>query len=225
MTTDKPVKKLLDALNQKKAMGPVITRSLSESVEIAKIWNTPVVEGQVNEITKAYLIKEKGLYIGLATEIIGDLYVYMVPEHRKQGKTSIALTLTILPHLLQEKPIIRTTLSIAIMGSERNYKVAKKLADKVGFRALIENPSDCRMTMDASSLKNREYIRGVYQKLSKESMVKMNSKILYTIAILEVIQSELEYKCGFTATSEALNDQIKELNRFTVRLKYASFVE
>ncbi|GAB3350874.1 hypothetical protein GCM10027566_08740 [Arachidicoccus ginsenosidivorans] len=111
------------------------------------------------------------------------------------------------------------------MGSERNYKVAKKLADKVGFRALIENPFDCRMTMDASSLKTREYIKGIYQKLSKESMVKMNSKILYTIGILEVIQSELEYKCGFTATSEALSDQIKELKRFIPRLESAKFVE
>lgn len=225
MKTDKTCKKLLNDLNLNKISGPVITRVLSECVEMAKIWERPIAEGLESQIFKAYLIKVKELYIGLVYEVEANLYAYLIPKYRKQGKMSGALISTILPHLLQQKPIIRTELNISILGSERSYTIAKRLAKKVGFRALVENNNECRMTMDASALLERKYIRGNYLKLPRKEMQKMITTIQYTIGLLEVTQSELEYKCGFSATSEALNDIIKKLENFIPWLKSAKFLE
>lgn len=212
-------------LNQHKITGPFISRELSDTVEIAKIWEKSVTEGTETSIIKVYLIKENSLYIGIVYELEYDLYCYMLPKYRKQGKMGNALIHTILPHLLQQKPILRTELNTSILGSEKNYDVAKRLARKVGFRALVENNNGCRMTMDASALLERKYIRGNYQKLSRETVLKMTTKIQYTIGLLEVIQSEIEYKCGFSAASEALNEQIKKLREFIPWVESARFIE
>ena len=223
MTPDRLIRKCLDDLNQQKATGQIITRQLTDKVELAKVWPVPLAEDNPAKPLQAYLIKESNLYIGAVLESDNGMFAYMLPTHRRKSKMSNALRQTILPHLLQHKPIIRLHISQSNSGVDKNFNAARKLALAVGFEELQGAASGCRMTMDASGLKERVFIKGQNTGISAERKATLKNRLSYAASLLIAVQTELEYKCGISGYSEELSDLIRALSGHTEKLDQAWF--
>lgn len=222
MITDKFLKKTIDELNTAKVSGCITTRSLSGNVLLAKVWPEPITPDKLVQAITMYLIKNEAQYIGCVTDE-DILFAYMLPAYRRKGLMSEAMRAIILPHLLQQQPMLRLQLQVALFSSQKTYDCAKKLALAVGFEMLKEEPGACRMAMDASGLKERVYIKGENEPLSPTDLTVLKNKILYAATILSTVQTELEYKQGISGYSEELNDLLKMLFAHAGKLQSAWF--
>jgi len=222
MSPEKLIRKWIDELNRGDIKGLFIARKLDKNVELARMWDTPITEGALNMAWRAYFVKEGESYIGAVMEHENGLYVYMMPAYRKKGIASGVLKNIILPHLLQQQPLLRTYIT-KTGGSEQRYQTAKKLAQSVGFNLLQEDASGCRLMMDGSSLKERIYVKGINTPLTEERTKFLQSRIAYANSLLRTVQTELEYKCGNSLFSEELGSIVHALDKQHMKLPTAWF--
>jgi hypothetical protein len=89
----------------------------------------------------------------------------------------------------------------------------------IGFEMLQEGPGDCRLAMGASGLKERVFIKRENAPLSAAEWSLLKNEMLYAATILSTVQTELEYKQGFSGYSEELNDLLKALFAHAGRLE------
>lgn len=152
----KYIKKLLEQLNSGNTInGYLVTRKLSESIQLARIWSS--VENEPP--TDIYLLKENEKYIGAVQEQETELYTYTTPLNRRKGNMITALKETVLPHLLQRTPILRVTIGRSQL-SEKMYFAGKYLALATGFEMLKEENGQCRLLLDGTKLQKRIFIQG-----------------------------------------------------------------
>jgi len=223
MDNTKFIKRILDDRNKNKFAGILITRRLSEKVQLAKIWAAPLSPDENIPPIQAYLVQKEKQYIGLVIEEDEGPYAFMRPAFRKKGFMSNALRQVILPHMLQQKPLLRLYLSAAKLGSDRQLNFAKKLALSVGFELLKEEPGSLRLVLDASRLKEHVFIKGENERLPKERLNALKKQIRYAASVLSMVQTELEYKRGISGYSEELGDWIKALFLHADKLEHAWF--
>jgi|GEM_PF-1499989 len=221
MEQEKILKKILDGLNAGRGTGYFFKRPLADNVDQARIWmEKPTPERPVFPIT-AYLIRSDKKYAGgvLASE---SLYAYMLTSMRRKSIMSTALRNIILPHFLQQRAIVRVSLSKAQLG-ERNYISARRLANAVGFEPFREQDNTCKFMIDASGLKQRELIKGVNIPFSDKDLERLKNHLLYALSHVQMIRTELEFRQGISAASEDLRELFEALREQAEKLPGAWF--
>ncbi|PZP41202.1 MAG: hypothetical protein DI598_18510 [Pseudopedobacter saltans] len=200
MQQDKYLKNLLEQLNNGKTINRYfVTRKLSESIELARIWSIKENE----QPTDIYLIKDKENYIGAVLELETELYAYTSTSHRRKGHMKTALKETVLPHLLQRTPILRTTISRSSL-SDKMYTASRHLALATGFEILKEENGQSRLLLDGTKLQKRVFVQGENIPLSTEEKENMKNLIYKSIFYISVVQCMTEYREGRSAISEDL---------------------
>lgn len=224
MTPDKLARKWLDELNRGKVNDCVITRVLDDTVEQAKIWRMPPPNENMDDPVQAYFIKEKGgAYLGCVLEAANNLYAYTLPAQRRKGIMKTALKQLILPHLLQQVPVLRVHIGKVAGTSDKAYSIAKKLALGSGFDILRETNEGCRLILDGGKLKERIYIKGRNIRLPKEKIGTLKSRLMTATVMVKQVQTELEYKTGISGYSEDLNDLAAALSCHAEKIGTAWF--
>lgn len=214
MQQDKYIKNLLEQLNNGKTISSYfVTRKLSESVQLARIWYS---EGKGDSMD-IYLLKEKETYTGAVQEQETELYAYTTPSFRRKGCMKKALQETILPHLLQKTPILRVTISRSLL-SEKMYIAGRHLAIVTGFEILREENGQCRLLLDGTKLQKRVFIQGENVPLSVAERTKVKRLIHQSGISVSIAQSIIEYREGRSSLSEDLLDTQKQLELLGERI-------
>ncbi|QES88932.1 hypothetical protein [Rhizosphaericola mali] len=207
MQQDKYIKNLLEQLNSGKTLNSYfVTRKLSESILLARIWSIEENEPP----TDIYLLKDKESYIGAIQEQETELYAYTTPLSRRKGCMKTALKETVLPHLLQRTPILRGTISRSLL-SEKMYIAGKHLAITVGFEMLKEENGQCRLLLDGTKLQKRIFIQGENVTLSHEEKTTMKRLIHKSTLYTSIAQCMMEYREGRNSLSEDLLDVYSQM--------------
>lgn len=221
MMTEKDIRKLLSDSNKNKVDGKIITRPLSDTVDFAKIWPENIF--QTSKLTeeilmplRVYFIHEKeGKYLAavLAEE---SLKWYVSPQYRKGAVFLSSLKDTVIPHILQHKPIQRLLLNHAEY-SEKEYALVRKTALAIGFKMTRENNGEVRMAVEAVSLGKREYIAGENTGISDKRRQEMKAEILLFLRKLNVFETEVELKTGDLEYTEDIKEIIAGLKELKIR--------
>ncbi len=214
MQQDKYIKNLLEQLNSGKTINSYfITRKLSESVQLARIWSSE----EKQHPTDIYLLKEKENYIGAIQERETELYAYTAPFNRRKGSMKTALKETILPHLLQRTPILRVTISRSQL-SEKMYFAGKYLALATGFEMLKEENGQCRLLLDGTILQKRVFIQGENVPLTMEEKNTLKNMMYKSERYTSMAQCLMEYREGRSSFSEELLEVSKKMSLFAEKV-------
>lgn len=219
--TEKDIRKLLSDSNKNKVEGKIITRPLSDTVDFAKIWPENIFQTSksTEEILmplRVYFIHEKkGEYLAavLAEE---SLKWYVSPQFRKGAVFLSSLKDTVIPHILQHKPIQRLWLNHAEY-SEKEYALVRKTALAIGFKMTRENNGEVRMAIEAASLGKREYIAGENTGISEKRRQEMKVEISLFLRKLHVFETEVELKTGDLEYTEDIKEVIEGLKELKIR--------
>lgn len=202
MTTEKDIKELLMEISRNKAGGYIITRPLSDTVEYAKVWpakrslDSKAIPDKVHAPDTFYFIGEKSKkYMAAVLVTENDLKWYLLPEYRKSNLFSIALKETILPHILQHKPVQRMMLNRTVMG-EKAFLSSRKIAVAAGFKLIREEEALSLYAIEAASLEGKQYITGINTGIAEARLQLMGSELNTMIQILDIIKTEIEMKTG-----------------------------
>lgn len=202
MTTEKDIGKLLVEISRNKVGGYIITRPLSDTIEYAKVWpakrslNSKVIPDNVHARDTFYFISEKGKkYTAAVLVTENDLKWYLLPEYRKGNLFSTALKETILPHILQHKPVQRMALNRTVMG-EKAFLSTRKIAVAAGFKLIREDDTLSLYAIEAASLEVKQYIAGINTGIAAARLQLMDSELNTMIHILDIIKTEIEMKTG-----------------------------
>jgi len=221
MMTEKDIRKLLSDINKNKVDGKIITRPLSETVDYAKIWleilSSPSAIGEHNLIPQtAYLIYEKE--IGYFAAVLADdsLKWYVLPQYKKSNLFLNSFKNTVIPHILQHKPIQRLLLNRAEY-SEKEYTIIKRTALAIGFKITRENEREVRMSIEAASLGKREYIVGKNACISEKRKQEIKAEISFFLQKLHIFETEVELKTGDIEYVEDIKEIIAALTKLEVR--------
>lgn len=226
MITEKDIKKLLVDLNKKKAGGYIITRPLSDIVQYAKVWqdipNQETGKLPLDETpTTYYLIHGKeGKYMAAVLLYDNDLKWFMLPEYRKSSLLVNTLRETILPHILQHKPLQRMTLHQPEY-SVQEFGWIKKTALAAGFKITKEENGNLRLTVTADIFQKREYISGVNTSVPETRIIEIKNELSLMIQKLTIFETELKLKVGHLDYAEDVLEiiyRLKELRNRDLRL-------
>jgi hypothetical protein len=217
MTTEKDIGKLLVEISRNKAGGYIITRPLSDTIEYAKVWpakrslDSKAIPDNVHAPDTFYFTSEKSKkYIAAVLVTENDLRWYLFPEYRKGNLFSTALKETILPHILQHKPVQRMTLNRTVMG-EKAFLSARKIAVAAGFKLIREEEVLSLYAIEAASLEGRQYIPGINTGITEARLQLMASELKTMLQILNIIKTEIEMKTGSWEYSMDYEEIIKNL--------------
>jgi len=223
---EETIDKVIDRLNQNDLQG-IYLEILSETVEHGIVW---LIETRFNlegeQVFKTrnefYFIKNNfGEYIGavlVMKQNSEDLHWFLKKQHRKQGKLTIALRTTILPHLLSKKEEQRITIDIDLIGAE-NFENSKKVAINVGFQQRTEE----EFIIQAEGL--IKYDNNLIKKkgMSYDRLSELQLEVASIEKKLYQIQDEYEYHIGELPEFNELRDWLKEIRRDDMELKYGEY--
>lgn len=219
--TEKEIRKLLSDIKRNKVDGKIITRPLSDTVDYAKIWPENVfstsksIEENLIPLTTYFIHKKEGEYLAvvLAEE---SLKWYVSPQYRKGAVFLSSLKDTVIPHILQHKPILRLLLNHAEY-SEKEYALVRKTALAIGFKMTRENDREVRMAIEAASLGKREYIAGENTGISEKRRQEVKAEISLFLRKLHVFETEVGLKTGDIEYAEDIKEIIEGLKELKIR--------
>jgi hypothetical protein len=204
MQTEKYIRNLLEQLNNGKlTRSYLVTRKLSETVKLARIWKMDEALSHIP--VEIYLLVADGKYTGAVMEQDSEIFAYTSPSFRRKGLMKTCLKDTVLPHLLQRKPILRATLERSLL-SDRMYMATKRLAASAGFEILSEQNGRCKLLLDGTVLQKRIYIAGINEPLSKDRRAEMKNFLAKITLFLSIVQANFEMTEGRSPLSEDLLD-------------------
>jgi hypothetical protein len=218
MITEKDIRKLLTDLNKNKAVGYLVTRPLSDTVEYAKVWPEASLSGagevQSNGIpfTYYFIRGKEGKYAAAVTLFDHDLKWAVLPEYRKSNLLFNALRETILPHILQHKPVQRMMLNQAEYGI-KEFAFVKKTALAAGFKITREENGILKLVIEAASLGKQGYIAGKNTGITEKRMLKIKNELALYIQKLRIFETEITMKTGNIEYAEDVKEIIDRLNR------------
>ena len=111
---------------------------ISPTVELIKLWDRPFSE--IMQATEkappstVYFIKDgSGLYVGGVQDGGSDLHWVILPECRKKGYLAKSMKGYILPHIFQNREILKITIDRGAIG-KGNFMASEKVTLALGFK-------------------------------------------------------------------------------------------
>lgn len=218
--TVKSIKKILTSLNQSKPGGYIVTRPLTDEVDYAKVWpglsslEEPKVNRKDNEApyTFYFLADNTKRYTAAVCVLENNLQWYLLPELRKGNLFSTLLKETVLPHILQHKPVQRLELNRPIIG-EKVFILFRKIALSTGFTLVKERGGISLFAIEAASVGLKTYISGLNIGISKDRAHAIEAELQKMIQRLDIIRTEMIMKTGDWSSAmdyEKIIESLKE---------------
>ncbi|HTN45863.1 MAG TPA: hypothetical protein VL098_05900 [Flavipsychrobacter sp.] len=210
--TDKHLKRLIHELNNGKTNGLFHLRSLTLTVDFAKVWiNKPKPTDSIcypDGPQDFYFIKdETGFYVAIVLDMKEDLHWFVLEKYRRGGHLTKAMQSPILKHLFQSRSQQRITIDEEQIG-RKNFEASERVAYSLGFRKV--NATEY-LLLDKQLLTDSP-VRGQNSEMTKERMEQLKKQVNYLSLSLWMIQTELEMTLGnsdYTNELKALVDEIK----------------
>jgi len=217
--SEKDLKLLIDKLNKGKTNGLIYLRSLSESVDSAKVWlKAPKKSDSITSPDGPYSIyfikNEEGVYVAAVLDMSNDLHWFVQRKYRKKGYLTGAMKQIILPHLFQDRDSQRITIEESQIG-QKNYLSSKRVATGLGF---VEG-SDKGEFYISSDKVNKNVIWGEDRLFSEDRMEQLKREVNYLGKSLWIIQSEVEMNLGESDFTKKLLDLAREVRSSAMRLE------
>ncbi len=194
---DSDIKKCIELLNSKNTDNSIFLRSISDNVELAKVWEKePQINDDIHFANPSYnffFIKDQnGKLVGAVLDMIRDLHWFILEEERKKGYLTTALKETILPYLFYDENNERNIQRITVKRSigERNYNNSKSVALKLGFKAINEDKTIFELKHEEFDWQY-ENIKEINSKISDDRLSNMQKLIIYSFRKLTKISDEL----------------------------------
>lgn len=193
--TEREIRKYINRLNQGKASESIFTRQISKNVEVAKVWQkqpktTDSIIGNFSSYTFFFIKNESNKYIGAILDMYQDLHWYIVPSSRKQGYLTTALEEAILPYLFYEgRENQRITIERNAIG-EKNYLNSKRVALKLGFKAINEVETEFELKQTDFNWDNENY-KEINSEIKSERFEELRKRAFYAYRTLYKISDEL----------------------------------
>ncbi|WP_020526855.1 hypothetical protein [Flexithrix dorotheae] len=218
--TDRTIRKYIDRLNNGKACESIFTRQISKTVDVAKVWHeqpkmTDDIIGNFNSYCFFFIKDESNKYVGAVLDMYQDLHWYIVPKSRKKGYLTIALQESILPYLFcndRQSQII--TISRNLIG-EKNYLNSKKVALKVGFKAINEAETEFELKQNEYNWEN-EKLEEKNSEPNSDRFKELRKRAFYAYKILYKISDELFMIAN---DDKELKEVAEEVKKYTWRIE------
>lgn len=195
--TDRDIRKYIYRLNRGQGKESIFTRQISAFVDVAKVWHTqPKQKIYVQEPYRFFFIRNEDMkYIGAIFDMVGDLHWYVLPEHRKQGRLTVALKEVILPYIFfnefeDEKENQRITVRSHEIGLE-NYVNSKKVALGAGFKPINEEETEFIISKDDIDIENIKFDESIGGFTTLERLKVLQQRVAYAHQILLKTSDEL----------------------------------
>lgn len=157
----KDIESLVDRLNSKNTDPLIFLSSLTDTIEIAKVWHSLPKGDTENEKSQTfYVVKnDKGVYVAAVMDMKSDLHFFVKKKYRKQGFLTRAMKQVVFPHLYQGG---RERQSITFRDSQIGIYVEKNLGFEVDGQGhasidLSEYKNACKLTPRKRRIKKVEY--------------------------------------------------------------------
>lgn len=217
--SEKYLKSLIDKLNKGKTNGLIHLRSLSESVDFAKVWlKAPKKSDSItspDEPYSFYFIKnEEGVYVAAVLDMSNDLHWFVQRKYRKKGYLTSAMRQVILPHLFQDRDSQRITIEESQIG-QKNYLSSKRVAIQLGF---VEGNDEGEFYITSDKV-NRDVIWGEDRLFSADRLEQLKREVNYLGKSLWLIQSEVEMNLGESDFTRKLLNLAREVRSSAIRLE------
>lgn len=140
--TDERLGNLIEQLNSGIHKDVFTIEPLSPTVDKGwvKVFNSNPDEDSValSDTDVLYFIKGKdGMYVGAVLQMEENyLHWYVLPEYRKKGYVSTALSKSIIPHLFLEKDVVRAFIDIDSFDDNAIFKNSESVALRVGLKKI-----------------------------------------------------------------------------------------
>lgn len=219
--TDKHLKRLIDKLNGGKTNGLFHLRSLTPTVDFAKVWiNKPKPTDSIcypDGPQDFYFIKdETGFYVAVVLDMKEDLHWLVLRKYRGNGHLTKAMQSTILNHLFQNRSQQRITIDEEQIG-KKNFEASERVASSIGFR---------KVGATEYLLSNEQLLteRPIYEQnseMTKEHMEHLKKQVNYLGLSLWLIQTEWEMTLGSSDYTAELKGLVDEIKSHSVKLENA----
>lgn len=216
--TDKDIQKYIDQLNNRNSSETIFTRSISDTVDVAKVWpeQPKITDDIINfHSYRFFFIKdEKRKYIGAVLDMHKDLHWYIIPNSRKKGYLTKSLKEAIIPYLFNEgRENQRVTIERFSIGNE-NYKNSKNVAFNLGFRAINEDETEFNLNESDFDWRN-EKLNEKNPEIDSERFEELKKRAFYAYKTLYKISDELTMTVN---DDKGLKEVADEVKRFTWRI-------
>lgn len=216
--TEREIRKYIDRLNKGKGQESIFTRSISETVEVAKVWfeqpkTSDSVIGNFSPYRFFFIKNTLGIYIGAVLDMDSDLHWYIIPKERKQGYLTKSLKETILPYLFYERENQRVTIGEGI--GEKNCNNSKKVALNLGFKS--NNLEQSEFLLNKSEFDwGSENLNESVKVIGDERIEILRKRISYASKILLKISDELQMAYD---DDKELSQVSEEVNKYTWKIE------
>ncbi|GGA88042.1 hypothetical protein GCM10008015_30780 [Flavobacterium palustre] len=205
---------IINKLNRKSYYKNCIKHSISKNVDFAHIW---IENSRLKHSPKPFfLIKKDNEYVGAVLDMTTDLHWVILPEHRKKGYLTTALTEAIIPYLFRivEREELNITINELEIGKE-NYDNSLSTALKVGFKKV----DDTTFILEEYDFDfSNEELDIKYQGIEDDEIEDICTELKAIAKKLSVINSKIELSLGHSPAAymrPSLDDMSHKLSYFT----------
>lgn len=219
--TNKHLKRIIDELNNGKTNGLFHLRSLTPTVDFAKVWiNKPQPTDSIcypDGPQDFYFIKdETGFYVAVVLDMKADLHWFVLGKYRRGGHLTKAMQSIILKHLFQSRSEQRITIDEEQIG-RKNFEASERVASSIGFRKV----SAMEYLLSNDQFLTDSPIHGQNSGMTEERMEQLKKQVNYLGLSLWMIQTEWEMTLGSSDYTEELKKLVDEIKSHSLKLENA----
>ena len=219
--TEAHLKSIINKLNKKQLTEQLFLRPVKANVELGYYWDekpkpTMSIASGDGPYQFYFIKNEDNRYIGLVLDMSRDLHWYILPQFRKQGYLSKALSEVILPHLFQSRKKHRITINTYQL-TDKNAEASEAVALRTGFKPI----GGMEYLLDKKDFKKIKIAPVKTNGISDERLEILRKKINYLSRSLWVVQNEVEMGLGKSPCTDKLGDLVDEIRKHTWKLEDA----
>ena len=181
--TEETLEKYIDVMNNHELQDRIFVRPLSNTVDMAKVWDRLPTGEHYNEGGYTiYFIKDKeNRYVAAVLDMdLQDLHVFVKPKSRKQGHLSRALQEWILPYLFDN--------GREFQQITYNDEHARRHALQCGFTEIEPG----KAVIKPEEIRSQPHLQNENVPLTPEALQEIKRKLYYTAGILQMIKDQLD---------------------------------
>lgn len=217
--TDKHLELLIHKLNNGKTIGLFHLRSLTPTVDFAKVWiNKPKPADSIcypDGPQDFYFIKnEASFYVAVVLDMKEDLHWLVLGKYRGNGHLTKAMNSTILKHLFQSRSQQRITIDEKQIG-RKNFEASERIATSIGFRKV----GATEYLLSKEQILTDSPIHGQNSEMKEERVEELKKQVNYLGLSLWMIQTELDMTLGSSDYTAKLKELVDEIKNHSLKLE------
>ncbi|MDR1695712.1 MAG: GNAT family N-acetyltransferase [Endomicrobium sp.] len=198
---------LINKLNKNKTNGLIHLRSISHTVDFAKVLEKKPrpTDSFIIPDTYYFIKNSEGLYVAAVLDAHSDLYWYVSKKHRGQGYLTNSMRKVILKHIFQYREKQKISINKNEL-SEKNFKASQNVALSLGFTKTDDNSCDYVLSND--NYKTNDNIQGTKILFTEKRLSELKHQLNFLATSLCLIKSEIEVKLGYSDFTQNLDELV-----------------